>query len=99
MSGGDLMTHPNYLMIRAANITTSNIVWNRVLSTKGAKYVCMDIKLLDYMHINIGLFPSHTIDQYGLKKHVKIQKAIYGLFHADIGEQSAQRKISPIWVP
>ncbi len=29
---------------RTADLTTSKLLWNSVLSTEGAKYMCLDIK-------------------------------------------------------
>jgi hypothetical protein len=55
-------------LIRTANLTTSKLIWNSVLSKEGVKYMCLDdIKkfnltaILDrfqYMKILITLFPS-----------------------------------------
>jgi hypothetical protein len=54
-------------------------MWNSVLSTAGAKYMCLDIKNfyltapLDrykYMKMPIGLFPLWIIEQYNLMGHV-----------------------------
>ena len=44
--GGNLIIYPGELTTRTAGITTSKILWNSVLSTKNAKYMCLDIKKL-----------------------------------------------------
>ena len=55
-------------------------MWNSVLSTKGAKYMCLNIKNfyltapLDrykYMKMPISLFPSWRKEQYNLDKLAK----------------------------
>ena len=43
-SGGNFIIYPGKLTTRTADITTSKILWNSVLSTKNAKYMCLDIK-------------------------------------------------------
>ena len=42
-AGGNLIIYPGELTTRTADITTSKIMWNSVLSTKNAKYMCLDI--------------------------------------------------------
>ena len=60
------------LTTMTANLTTSKLHWNSVLSTQQAKYMCLDIKnfyLLaplnqyEYMKIPISLFPPWIIEQ------------------------------------
>ena len=43
-AGGNLIIYPGELTTRTADITTSKMLWNGVLSTKNAKYMCLDIK-------------------------------------------------------
>ncbi len=43
-AGGNLIKYPGKLLTRTANRTTSKLMWNSVLSTKDAKYMCLDIK-------------------------------------------------------
>jgi hypothetical protein len=43
-ASGNLINYPGNLLTRTANLTTSKIMWNSVLSTKEAKYMCLDIK-------------------------------------------------------
>ena len=42
-AGGNLIIYPGELTTRTADITTSKILWNSVLSTKNTKYMCLDI--------------------------------------------------------
>ena len=48
---------------------------DRILSTKNAKYMCLDLKNFylctpmdryEYMKMPIGIFPQHVIEQYHL---------------------------------
>ena len=51
-TGGNLIVYPGELTTRTADITTSKILWNSILSTKNAKYMCLDIKKLLPVCIN-----------------------------------------------
>jgi hypothetical protein len=44
MGGGNLINYPGKLTMQMADITTSKLHWNSVLSTHKAKYMCLDIK-------------------------------------------------------
>jgi hypothetical protein len=44
MVGGNLIKHPFELTTRNDDIISSKIIWNSVLSTPQAKYICIDIK-------------------------------------------------------
>ncbi len=75
-------------------------MWNSVLSTEGAKYMCLDIKnfylstpldRFEYMKIPLALFPQWTIDQYDLNTHalhgfvyIEMRRAVWGLPQAGI---------------
>ena len=43
-AGGNLINYPSKLSTQTADLTTSKLMWNSVLSTKGVKYMCLDIK-------------------------------------------------------
>ena len=43
-AGSNLITYPGELTTRTADLTTSNVLWNSVISTKGAKFAEEDIK-------------------------------------------------------
>ena len=43
-AGGNLINYPGELTTRTADLTTSKILWNSVLITQDAKYMCIDIK-------------------------------------------------------
>ena len=42
--GGNLIEYPGELTTRTANMVTSKILWNSVLSTEGARYMTIDIR-------------------------------------------------------
>ena len=95
-AGGNLIKdYPGELTTRTADLTASKILWNSILSTRGAKFMGLDIKSFyltatldryEYMKMPIDVFPEHIILQYNLRKHVKngfvyleIRKCVYGL--------------------
>jgi hypothetical protein len=75
-------------------------MWNSILSTAGAKYMCLDIKYFyltapldqfEYMKMPIDLFPEWIMKQYKLMKHVlngfiylEMRRAMWGLPQAGI---------------
>ncbi len=65
-AGGNLINYPGELTTKTADLTTSKLMWNSVLSTKGAKFMCLDIKnfyltaplnRFEYMKMPLSLFP------------------------------------------
>merc|ERR1712085_177210 len=42
-AGGNLINYPFELTTRTADITTSKIMWNSTISTRGARYMCADV--------------------------------------------------------
>jgi hypothetical protein len=99
-AGGNLINYPGELLTRTADLTTSKLMWNSVLSTEGARYMCHYIKNfyltapLDryvYMKILLNIFPEWIITQYNLNKHalngfihLEMRHAIWGLPQAGI---------------
>jgi hypothetical protein len=94
--GGNLIKdYPGELTTRTADLTTSKILWNSVLSTNGARFMGIDIKSFyltapldryEYMKIPLTIFPEHLIQQYDLNRHAKngfvyleIPRCVYGL--------------------
>ena len=65
--GGNLITYQGSTSTRTVDLTTSKLLWNSVLSTKDAKYMCIDIKnfyltaALDYYENPTGTIPR--VDQ------------------------------------
>jgi len=78
-AGGNLIDYPHELTTRTAALTTTKLMWNSVISTEGAKYVCTDAKNFyltapldrhEYMRMPIDIFPQEFIDQCGLADKV-----------------------------
>jgi hypothetical protein len=42
--GGNLIRYDGDVSSRSADLTTSKCLWNSVISTPGAKYMCLDVK-------------------------------------------------------
>ena len=66
-AGGNLIKYPGELMTRTADLATSKVIWNSVLSTKDAKFMGIDIKNFylgtpleqyEYMALTVSLFPQ-----------------------------------------
>jgi len=81
-AGGNLTNYnyPGELTTQTASLTTSKLMWNSVLSTEGAKYMCLDIKNFyltapidqyEYMQMPLSLLPTWTMEQYNLDKLAK----------------------------
>ncbi len=100
MARGNLINYPGVLTTKTADLTTSKLMWNSVLSTKGAKFMCLDIKnfyltapldCFEYMKMPLSLFPSWTKEQYNLDKlakngfiYLEMHRAVWGLPQASI---------------
>jgi hypothetical protein len=66
-AGGNLINYPGELSMHTADLTTSKLNWNSVLSTEGANYMCLDINFVylsapldrfKYMKMPLVLFPE-----------------------------------------
>ena len=71
-AGSNLITYPGELTTRTADLTTSNVLWNSVVSTKDVKFAGADIKNFylgtpldryEYMRMDLKLFPPHIVKQ------------------------------------
>ena len=107
-AGGNLINYPGELTTRTADLTTSKILWNSVLSTDGAKFMGIDVKSFylctpmdryEYMKMPISIFPEHIQEQYNMKAnaikgfiYLEIRKAIYGLPQGGILANKLLRK-------
>ncbi len=99
-ASGNLINYPGKLMTRMVDITTAKLHWNSMLSTPGAKYMCLDIKnfyrstplnRFEYLQIPFALFPLRIVEHYSLKDkvlnghiYVKMRHAVWGLPQASI---------------
>jgi hypothetical protein len=93
--GGNLIDYPYELTTRTADLTTTKIMWNSVISTENARYATSDISNFyltapmdryEYMRMDINLIPDEFIEQYELRNKVKngyvymeIRRCMYGL--------------------
>ncbi len=107
-AGGNLINYPGKLTTQTADITTSKLHWNSVLSTQKAKYMCLDLKKFylsvpldqyEYMRIPLELSPPWIVAQYNLltKVHrghiyLEIRRAVWGLPQAGILANKLLRK-------
>ncbi len=97
---GNLVNYNSELSVRTADINTAKMHWNSIISTKNAKYMCLDIKKFyltaalkyyEYMKIPLALFPRWIVKQYDLSKHqldgwvhLEMRRAMWGLPQARI---------------
>jgi hypothetical protein len=87
-AGGNLINYLGELTTRTADIMTSKLHWNSVLSIQQAKYMCLDLKnfylsvpldKVEYMRIPISMFPAWIVAQYDL-----LQKVVKGHIYLDV---------------
>jgi hypothetical protein len=93
--GGDQIEYPGDKYTRTAGLTTKKILIDSVISTKGAKFLVIDINnfylnthlgRFKYMVIKFSSLPQEIIDEYNLlelahdeRVYIEIQKGMYGL--------------------
>jgi hypothetical protein len=98
--GGNLTDYLFELTTRTADMVSSKILWNSVISTKDARFAGADIKNMyletpldrfEYMKIPIALLPNNIIEHYQLQEKVlkgyvymEICKGMYELPQAGI---------------
>jgi hypothetical protein len=99
-AGGKLINYLGDLSTRTADHTTLKLMWNSVLSTEGAKYMCLDIKnfyltapldRFKYMKMPLVLFLDWIKTQYNLEKYayngfvyLEMRGAVWGLLQVGI---------------
>ena len=78
--GGNLIDYPYELTTRTADLTTPKIMWNSVVSTRDARYICADVKNFylctpldrpEYMRMPAKYLPDEFIKHYGLANKIK----------------------------
>lgn len=93
--GGNLIEYPGITYTPVADLNTAKVLFNSVVSTAMAKFLCIDIKnfylntemeRFEYMWIPIKLIPADIIEHYNLNKLVhngnvltEVRKGMYGL--------------------
>jgi hypothetical protein len=106
--GGNLITYPGEVTTRTADMVTSKVLWNSVVSTPGAKYCCADVKNFyletpmdryEYMRIPARTIPDAFIEAYNLRPkifndyiYMEIRKGMYGLPQSGILANKLLRK-------
>ncbi len=85
-AGGNLINYLGELSTQTVDLTTLKSMWNSILSTEGAKYMCLDIKnfylmppmdWFEYMKMPVALSPKWIMKQYNLMKHHVLNGFIY----------------------
>ena len=71
--GGDRINYPGDVATKTADITTTKLLLNSVVSTPNAKFMTLDVKNFylntplkryEYLRILINLIPEEVIQQY-----------------------------------
>jgi len=69
-----------------AELTTSKLLWNSILSTNGARYMCININnfylkvaldYYEYMKIPVALFPEWIKKQYNIDTHTRDEGFVF----------------------
>ncbi len=87
-------------LVCTADLDTTKLHWNSVISTALAKYMCLVIKnfyltaapeYFEYMKIPLTLLPKWIVKQYNLTQHalndfvhLEMRRAVWGLPQASI---------------
>ena len=107
-AGGNLIQYPFELTTRTADLLTSKVLWNSTISTKDARYMCIDIKNMylatpmdryEYMRMPMNLIAEDIKLQYSLYEkekngfvYIDIIRGMYGLPQAGILANKLLRK-------
>jgi hypothetical protein len=99
-AGGNLVKYESSPLVQTADLDMAKLHWNSVISTKNAKYVCLDIKnfyltarldYFEYMRMPLSLFPLWIQEQYNMVAlaldgyvHLEMIWAVWGLLQAGI---------------
>ena len=82
-AGGNLIQYPGELTTRTADLTTSKLLWNSVLSTEEARFMGIDIKSFyletpldryEYMRMPLDISPLTLSSSTTLKNAPKMAK-------------------------
>jgi hypothetical protein len=93
--GGDRVDYPGKVSTETADLTSSKILFNSVISTPDARFMGIDLKdfylgtpmeRYEYMKIPLHMFPDAILEQYNLMDlqvngfvYVEIRRGMYGL--------------------
>jgi hypothetical protein len=111
--GGDRIHYPGNVSTETADLTTAKLLFNSVISTRGARFAAFDIKnfylnnpmaRFEYMWIPVKDIPADIMAQYNLasivhndRVLVEIRKGMYGLPQAGIIANERLRKHLATW--
>lgn len=98
--GGDRIEYPGEVITPTADIVTTKLLINSVISTPGARfmtayignfYLGTPMERYEYMVIPMSIIPQEIITQYKLndlqrqgKVYIEIRRGVYGLPHAGL---------------
>ncbi|KAL7475780.1 hypothetical protein ACHAW6_001683, partial [Cyclotella cf. meneghiniana] len=86
--GGDRINYPSEVATPTAKMPTAKHVFNSVISTRGAKFMTMDISIfyrltpmpqLEYLRLKLNDIPKEIIEEYHLQDITKPDGTIYVL--------------------
>ena len=93
--GGNLIQFLGGVTTPTEDLITAKLIFNSLLSTKNAKFMCVDISnfylnnpmdIYDYMKLPLDIIPEEIIQQYNLRNlehkgfvYMEIKKGMYGL--------------------
>ena len=91
--GRDRIDYPGEVATTTTNIMIAKILFNSIISTKGARFTTIDIfnfylmtplKLPEYIHIHVIDIPDEIIKEYKLKEKTDAKGAVYILANRGI---------------
>jgi hypothetical protein len=98
--GGNLSDYPGYVSTPTAPMITAKILFNSVISTPDARFMCTDVKDFylntpmahyEYMRLPLRIILLEIVDQYKLLPlvhddwiYIEIRKGMHGLLQAGI---------------
>ena len=93
--GGNKLTYNGPVYTPTADLTTSKLHWNSVLSTRYGKYLIVDVKNLylknptkkeEYYKTAVKIIPQYIIDKHDLNNnqsdgyiYARVENEMYGL--------------------
>ena len=84
--GGDRINYPGKVATPTACMLVAKLIFNSVVSTKGAKFMTMEISNFymitplnqpEYIRINIRDFPDEIVREYNLKEKTEADGSVY----------------------
>eukprot|EP00804_Cyclotella_cryptica_P019220 CCRYP_006117-RA/>CCRYP_006117-RA protein AED:0.10 eAED:0.09 QI:0/0/0/1/0/0/4/0/1232 len=104
--GGNRITYPGDCGTPTADMLTTKILLNSVISTKGARFMTIDIKDFylntpmvrpEYMRLKLSDIPDHIIKLYKLDKLVTTDGYVYVLIQKGMRASSLNNSLKKGW--